>query len=84
MTGRLRNNHYVDGKGNTVFGFSFTCEEIDYLDSRAESEARRARMEGEGGTGSEAAAPAAPAAPTANGRSRKAPKAAPGNDDVPF
>ena len=24
----------------TVFGFSFTCEEIDYLDSRAESEAQ--------------------------------------------
>ncbi len=85
VVGRLRNNHYVDAKGNTVFGFSFTCEEIDYLDSRAESEARRARQEGEGGTAPEAAAPAAPDVTRANGRGRKAPKAAPANDnDIPF
>ena len=24
-----------------MFGYGFTCEEIDYLDSKAESEARR-------------------------------------------
>ncbi len=41
VCGRLRNNHYKDAGGNTVFGMSFTCEEIDYLDSRAEAEARR-------------------------------------------
>jgi len=43
VVGRLRNNHYMDGKGNTVLGFSFSGEEIDYLDSRAEWEASRAR-----------------------------------------
>ena len=43
VVGRLRNNHYADASGQTVFGFSFTCEEIDYLETRAESQARRAR-----------------------------------------
>jgi len=44
VIGRLRNHHYTDAGGNTVFGFSFTCEEIDYLDSKADAEARsRAR-----------------------------------------
>ena len=74
VAGRLRNNHYVDATGNTVFGFSFTVDEIDYLDTRAESEARRAKQE-------EQPAPSAPApAPKA---SRKAAKPTQ-NDDVPF
>lgn len=40
IVGRLRNNHY-EKDGETVYGMAFTAEEIDYLDSRAESEARR-------------------------------------------
>ena len=36
------NNNY-EKDGETVYGLAFTAEEIDYLDSRAESEARRAR-----------------------------------------
>ena len=81
VIGRVRNNHYLDGKGNTVFGFSFTVEEIDYLDSRAESEARRARQEAQPVEPPPAAAEVAPA----KGRSRKAPKVAPpADDDVPF
>ena len=80
--GRLRNNHYKDDAGNTVFGFSFTCEEIDYLDSKAEADARRAKESGE------AAKPAQPPAAESkpNGRSRgqvKPPKAAK-DDDIPF
>ena len=39
---RLRNNNY-EKDGETVYGMAFTAEEIDYLDSRAESEARRSR-----------------------------------------
>ena len=80
VTGRLRNNHYLDAKGNTVFGFSFTVEEIDYLDSRAESEARRARQE------EQAPEPPPPEAADAKAqtRSRKASKATPVDDDVPF
>ena len=42
IVGRLRNNNY-EKDGETVYGMAFTAEEIDYLDSRAESEARRAR-----------------------------------------
>lgn len=42
IVGRLRNNNY-EKDGETVYGMAFTAEEIDYLDSRAESEARRTR-----------------------------------------
>jgi hypothetical protein len=41
VVGRLKNNNYRDASGAEVFGYSFTCEEIDYLDSKAEAEARR-------------------------------------------
>jgi single stranded DNA-binding protein len=41
VVGRLRNNNYRDASGAEVYGYSFTCEEIDYLDSKAESMARR-------------------------------------------
>jgi single-strand DNA-binding protein len=43
LLGRLHNNRYQDGEGRDVHGMEFTVEEIDYLDSKAESEARRAR-----------------------------------------
>ena len=43
VVGRLRNNNY-DKDGSTVYGFQFTCEELDYLDSKADSDARRARQ----------------------------------------
>ena len=87
VVGRLENNNYEDKDGEKVYGFTFTCEEIDYLDSKAESEARRARQESEGGP---AAMPVTTAsAPSkANGRGRRGSKVthakAYGNDDVPF
>ena len=92
VCGRLRNNHYKDASGITVFGFTFTCEEIDYLDSRAEGEARKARQAGEEGGGAHGEAPskASAAAPAgaSNGRSRKPGKATKSppqaDDDVPF
>jgi len=40
IVGRLRNNNF-EKDGETVYGMAFTAEDIDYLDSRAESEARR-------------------------------------------
>ena len=46
IVGRLRNNHYQDNNGADVYALAFTCEEIDYLDSKAEADARRARTEG--------------------------------------
>ena len=46
VVGRLENNNYEDKDGEKVYGFTFTCEEIDYLDSKAESDARRQREQG--------------------------------------
>jgi single-strand DNA-binding protein len=45
VIGRLRNHRYTDADGREVYGFSFTCEELDYLDSKAEAEARKGRQE---------------------------------------
>ena len=49
IVGRLQNNNYTDGEGRDVYGLNFTCEELDYLDSKAESQARRDRQEDAGG-----------------------------------
>jgi single stranded DNA-binding protein len=46
IVGRLRNDNYTDAEGREVYGTSFTCEELDYLDSRSEALARRTRSEG--------------------------------------
>ena len=46
IVGRLRNNNYTDGEGAEVYALGFTCEEIDYLDSKADADARRARQDG--------------------------------------
>ena len=43
IVGRLRNNHYQDADGAEVYGLNFTAEEIDYLDSKADADARRER-----------------------------------------
>jgi len=43
IVGRLRNNHYQDADGSEVYGLNFSADEIDYLDSRADAEARRDR-----------------------------------------
>jgi single-strand DNA-binding protein len=47
IVGRLRNNNY-EKDGAEVYSLAFTCEEIDYLDSKADAEARRSRQ-GTGG-----------------------------------
>ena len=77
VVGRLRNNNYQNAEGKTVYGLSFVCEEIDYLDSRATAEARKVGQ-------AASAAPAALAASKANSASRKGRNAAPSDDDVPF
>jgi len=43
LVGRIHNNHYQDAEGGEVYAIEFTVEDIDYLDSKAESEARRSR-----------------------------------------
>lgn len=39
VVGYLRNNNF-EQDGRPIYGMTFTAEEIDYLDSRADSEAR--------------------------------------------
>ena len=78
IVGRLRNNNY-EKDGEEVYALAFTAEEVDYLDSRADSEARRARTDG-------APAPQAQpanAAPKANGRARRA-RTAPQGEAMPI
>ena len=86
IVGRMRNNNYTDPDGKEIYGLAFTVEEIDYLDSRAEAEARRVR---EGGLKTSPPTPT-PASP-ANGRQRPAGKGAKAvkssgvsPDDIPF
>jgi single-strand DNA-binding protein len=91
VVGRFQNNTYQDANGGTVYGLTFTCEELDYLDSRQEAEARRAKQVG-APTADEAAPATEPS--KANGRSRPASKAAKArsaatatagaDDDIPF
>ena len=80
IVGRVQNNNYEKAPGEVFYGLTFTAEEVDYLETRAEGDARRAK---EG-----AQAPARPEASAgkANGRARKAPRArsTSTNDDVPF
>jgi len=45
LVGHVRNNNYPAADGGTVYALAFTCEEIDYLDSRADKDARHARQE---------------------------------------
>lgn len=63
VVGRLRNNNY-EKDGETVYGLAFTAEEIDYLDSKADAEARRERK-----------APDASPEPGANGNGTAVPAA---------
>jgi single stranded DNA-binding protein len=85
IVGRLRNNNYENAQGETVYGLAFICEEIDYLDSRAESEARRAKQDGASGPLGTPAATAAGKGPARTRQTGKAAKASRATDeDVPF
>ena len=46
IVGRVRNNNYRDSEGADVYTLAFSAEEIDYLDSRADTEARRTGSSG--------------------------------------
>ena len=85
IVGRVQNNNYEKAPGEIFYGLTFTCEEIDFLDSRAEVEARRARYE--------AAAAQTPAKPAGKGNTRARPSAKANrsatpaeavDDDIPF
>ena len=87
IVGRVQNNNYEKAPGEVFYGLTFTCEEIDFLDTRAEVEARRARYEA-------GAAPQTPpksaskdnarARPPAKTSRSSAPTKAVDPDDIPF
>ncbi len=60
VIGRLQNNNY-EKDGSTFYGFQFTCEELDYLDSKADADARRSQQDGDQAERSKSA-PSKPAA----------------------
>ena len=82
VVGRVQNNNYTDSGGHAVYALAFTCEELDYLDSRQESEARRAVQLPQ--------TPASPQSVLARGKaSRSARRTVPEStaakaDDIPF
>ena len=55
VVGRVQNNNY-ERDGETVYTMAFTAEEIDYLESKADADARRAGPSGSATT----ARPSAP------------------------
>ena len=79
VVGQVQNNNN-DKDGETVYTMAFTAEEIDYLDTKAEGEAIRAKQ----GSASDDGAPVPLAKPA---RIRKAAAKAPAaeeTDDIPF
>lgn len=92
VVGRVQNNNY-DKDGETVYTMAFTAEEIDYLDTKAEGDALRAKQgtgPDEGQPAPQTKSPAAKASKPNGARSRKAPaKAAQAEldehgDPIPF
>ena len=88
VVGRVQNNNY-DKDGETVYTMAFTAEEVDYLDTKAEGEAIRAKQSPAPDDGSPVpeAKPAARASAAKPARSRKAAAKAPTaeeTDDIPF
>ncbi len=71
IVGRVRNNNY-EREGETVYAMAFTADEVDYLESKAESEARRGREEGGEASGEgEGEGQAQGEAPARSGRARR-------------
>ena len=88
VVGRVQNNNY-DRDGETVYTMAFTAEEIDYLDTKAEGEALRAKQgpAPEEGDSAPDARPAGRASAAKPARSRKATAKAPAaeeTDDIPL
>ena len=89
VVGRVQNNNY-ERDGETVYSMAFTAEEIDYLDTKAEGEALRAKQ----GNGPDEGQPApqakpAPAKSAKVAKGRKAAAAAQAaldehGDPIPF
>jgi single-strand DNA-binding protein len=69
--GRVQNNNY-EREGETVYSMAFTAEEVDYLDTKAEGEALRAKQGTAPGEGEQPSASATKPAARKAGKGRKA------------
>ena len=65
VVGTLEGNRYADKEGKEVFGFNFTARSVEYLESKADAEARRDRRATSSGE------PDASPARTAGGKSSR-------------
>ena len=88
VVGRVQNNNY-DKDGETVYTMAFTAEEIDYLDTKAEGEALRAKQspapdEGDSAPAAKPAADPKTAKPARNRKAAAKAFAAEETDDIPF
>jgi single-stranded DNA-binding protein len=94
VVGRVQNNNY-ERDGETVYTMAFTAEEVDYLDTKAESEALRERggqaPDGSDATRAPSTAPAGKGtkpttATKAGGKKAAARQTVPAgaDDDIPF
>jgi single-strand DNA-binding protein len=89
VVGRVQNNNY-EKDGETVYSMAFTAEEIDYLDTKAEGDALRAKQGLSPDEGQPA--PQAKPAPAKGAKAAKGRKAAPAaqaeldehGDPIPF
>ena len=84
----MQNNNY-DKDGETVYTMAFTTEEIDYLDTKAEGEALRAKQspapdEGDSAPAAKPAADPKAAKPARNRKAAAKASAAEETDDIPF
>jgi single stranded DNA-binding protein len=73
VVGRVKNNNY-EKDGETVYGMAFIAEEVDYLDSKADAEARRGAGDNgnaNDGDTKDGAATKPAAAPSGKSRGRK-------------
>ena len=69
VVGRVQNNNY-EREGETVYSMAFTAEEMDYLDTKAEGEALRAKQ----GPAPDEGNPVPQAKPAASAKPAKATK----------
>jgi single-strand DNA-binding protein len=86
VVGRVQNNNY-EREGETVYSMAFTAEEIDYLDTKAEGDALRAKQGPDEGQPAPQVKPAtARGGKGAKGRKAAAPQAEleEHGDPVPF
>ena len=84
IVGRVQNNNYENADKVMVYGLTFTCEELDYLDSKADVDARRAKQEA--GEAPVKSSESAALLGKANGRARRPAKGTKVavEDDIPF